>query len=72
MLEQQKFVATTTEIRNRIGQVTAVFVSLKWCLWNKTNITTKTKGRLFWTNDIASSPVWVTNLDSAQSRDEQD
>jgi len=46
-LLQEKKVATTKEIHGRIGQATAAFASLKWCLWKKTNISTKTKVRLF-------------------------
>ena len=46
-LVQEKKVATTTEIHSRIGQAAAAFASLKWCLWKKTNISIKTKIRLF-------------------------
>lgn len=46
-LVQKKVVASTREIHNRIGQATVAFASLKWCLWEKNNITTKTKFCLF-------------------------
>ena len=46
-LVQEKKVASTTEVHSRIGQATAAFASLRWCLWKKTNISTKNKIRLF-------------------------
>jgi CRISPR/Cas system CSM-associated protein Csm2 small subunit len=46
-LVQEKKVATTIEVHSRIGQAAAAFASLKWCLWKKANISTKTKIRLF-------------------------
>ena len=46
-LIQDKKVASTTEIHSRIGQAAAAFASLKWCLWKRSNISTKTKIRLF-------------------------
>ena len=42
-LLQEKKVASTAEVCSRIGQATAAFASLKWCLWKKHNITIKTK-----------------------------
>lgn len=35
------------EIHSRIGQAAAAFASLRWCMWKRTNISTKTKVRLF-------------------------
>ena len=46
-LVQEKKVASAAEIHSRIGQAATAFASLKWCLWKRTNITTKTKVRLF-------------------------
>ena len=46
-LLQEKKVVATSEIHNRIGQAAAAFASLKWCLWKRTNISIKTKTRLF-------------------------
>jgi hypothetical protein len=46
-LVQEKKVASTNEVHSRIGQATAAFASLKWCLWKKPNISSKTKIRLF-------------------------
>ena len=46
-LIHEKKIASTTEINSRIGQAAAAFASLKWCLWKRTNISTKTKIRLF-------------------------
>ncbi|XP_051787580.1 craniofacial development protein 2-like [Erpetoichthys calabaricus] len=46
-LVQEKKVASTVEVHSRIGQATAAFASLKWCLWKQTHISNKTKIRLF-------------------------
>ncbi len=51
-LVQEKKIAVVAEVQCRIGQATAVFTSLKWCLWKKANITIATKMRLFWTRII--------------------
>ncbi|MBN3281200.1 RTJK polymerase, partial [Polyodon spathula] len=44
---QEKKVASLTNVHGRIGQATAAFVSLKWFLWKRANISIKTKIRLF-------------------------
>ncbi|RXM98263.1 RNA-directed DNA polymerase from mobile element jockey [Acipenser ruthenus] len=44
---QEKKVASSTDVHGRIGQAIAAFVSLKWCLWKRANISVKTKIRLF-------------------------
>ena len=63
-LLQEKKVASTTEVYSRIGQATAAFASLKWCLWKKHNITIKTKIHLFQTLIIPillyGSETWTT------------
>ena len=63
-LLQEKKVASTAEIYSRIGQATAAFASLKWCLWKNHNITIKTKICLFWTLIIPillyGSETWTT------------
>lgn len=46
LIEQQK-VTATSEVHNRIGQATWAFSSLRWCVWNKPNISLKTKIRLY-------------------------
>ena len=46
-LVQEKRIASTNEVHSRIGQATAAFASLKWCIWKKGNISTKTKIRLY-------------------------
>ncbi len=46
-LVQEKKIAVVAEVQCRIGQAKAVFASLKWCFWKKTNITIATKMRLF-------------------------
>ncbi|RXM30605.1 RNA-directed DNA polymerase from mobile element jockey [Acipenser ruthenus] len=46
---QEKKVASSTDVHGRIGQAIAAFVSLKWCLWKRANISVKTKIHLFWT-----------------------
>ena len=60
-LLQEKKVA---EVYSTIGQATAAFASLKWCLWKKHNITIKTKIRLFRTLIrpilLYGSETWTT------------
>uniref|UniRef100_A0A914XPG8 Reverse transcriptase domain-containing protein n=1 Tax=Plectus sambesii TaxID=2011161 RepID=A0A914XPG8_9BILA len=46
-LAQEKKTASSAEVYSRIGQATAAFASLKWCIWKKPNISVKTKIRLF-------------------------
>lgn len=43
MLVQGKKVASTTKAHSKIGQATVVFTSLRWCLWQKAIISSKTK-----------------------------
>ncbi|EYC46121.1 hypothetical protein Y032_0407g912 [Ancylostoma ceylanicum] len=44
---QQKKVASSMEILNRIGAASTAFGSLIWCLWRKLNITVSTKMRIY-------------------------
>lgn len=46
-LIQETKTAWVAEVQCRIGQATAAFASLKWCVWKKANITSATKMRLF-------------------------
>ncbi|EYB88479.1 hypothetical protein Y032_0246g33 [Ancylostoma ceylanicum] len=43
---QQKKVASSMKILNRIGAASTAFGSLTWCLWRKLNITVSTKMRI--------------------------
>ncbi|EYC02451.1 hypothetical protein Y032_0100g3310 [Ancylostoma ceylanicum] len=46
LLEEKK-VAATAEVNNRIGKASKAFASLKWCVWKKNGISLTTKMRLF-------------------------
>lgn len=46
-LVEEKKVASSVEIRTRIGQAAAAFASLRWCVWKKNNISLATKIRLY-------------------------
>ena len=46
IVEEQK-IAATADITNRIGQATAIFGTLTWCFWRKSNINISTKMRIF-------------------------
>ena len=63
-LLQEKKVASTAEVHSRIGQATAAFASLKWCLWKKHNIIIKIKIHLFRTLIrpilLYGSETWTT------------
>ena len=67
-LLQEKKVASTAEVYSKIGQATAAFASLKWCLWKKHNITIKTKIHLFRTLIINNSSIWLRNMDHTKIR----
>ncbi|KAK6041872.1 hypothetical protein COOONC_17176 [Cooperia oncophora] len=44
---QERKVAAEAEVRSRIGHASKTFAALKWCLWKKSNISLKTKIRMF-------------------------
>uniref|UniRef100_A0A914XBV3 Reverse transcriptase domain-containing protein n=1 Tax=Plectus sambesii TaxID=2011161 RepID=A0A914XBV3_9BILA len=46
-LVQEKKTASSVKVYSWIGQATAAFASLKWCVWKKLNISAKTKIHLF-------------------------
>ncbi|CAI5653223.1 unnamed protein product [Oreochromis niloticus] len=48
-LVEEKKVASSVEIRSRIGQAVAAFASLRWCAWKKNNISLATKVHLYQT-----------------------
>ncbi|KAK6012917.1 hypothetical protein OSTOST_21903 [Ostertagia ostertagi] len=44
---QERKVVAEAEVRSRIGHASKTFAALKWCLWKKSNISLKTKIRMF-------------------------
>ncbi len=69
-LVQEKKIAVVVEVQCRIGQATAVFASLKWCLWMKANITITTK-MSFPDPDYSDSTLSIRNLDPSKEENRQ-
>ncbi|KAK9978224.1 hypothetical protein ABG768_019984 [Culter alburnus] len=47
LLQEKIKAASATKVHSRTGQAKATLAWLKWCLWEKANISTKTKILLF-------------------------